>query len=71
MQSSKLRVGLRIIARLHVPSSVSQCASLAVFADDYDRYKILVGIGARAELYSAHISVPALYLSEQIWVVSD
>lgn len=71
MKSSKLRVGLHTIASLYVQSSVSRCASLAVLVDDYNKYKLLVGMGARAELYSAYISVPALYSSERIWVVSD
>lgn len=71
MQSSKLRVGLHTIASLYVQSSVNWCASLAVLVDDYNRYKLLVGMGARAELYSACMCVPALYLSGRIWVVSD
>lgn len=71
MKSSKLRVGLRTIASLYVQSSVNRCASLAVLVDGYNRYKLLVDMGARAELYSMYISVPTLYLSERICVVSD
>lgn len=71
MKSFKLRVGRQTIASLYVQSSVNRCASLAVLVDDYNKYKLLVNVGARAELYSTHICVPALYLSERIWVVSD
>lgn len=71
MQSSKLRVGLHTISSLNVQSGVSQRSNLVVRVDDYNRYKLLVAMGAKAELHSVCISVPALYLSEQIWVVSD
>ena len=71
MKSSKLRVGLHSIASLYVRSNINRYVSLTVLVGDYDKSKLLVAMGARAELYSVCICVPALYSSERIYVVSD